>query len=145
MEDLLNKEKKTMDDSQDGKTTQEEKEKASQKPRTGNQARGLYRYVNVSVRTLNLVIIVGIALIVILIVYGVANNGYTITFDSNGGTDVESQDLMYGDLVEEPEAPSREGYAFTGWYTDESCTTLWDFETDAVSADMELYAGWAAE
>ncbi len=121
----------------------QEKKDVSEQPRSINKLRGLYRNVNVSVHTLNIVIIAGIALIAILIAIGVANRGYTVTFNSNGGSDVESFDCMYGDLIEEPEEPTREGYEFNGWYSDENCSYLWDFDSDVVSSDMTLYAGWS--
>jgi uncharacterized repeat protein (TIGR02543 family) len=41
-----------------------------------------------------------------------------------------------------PATPVREGYIFTGWYTDEACTTAYDFMTPVVE-DTTLYAGWA--
>ena len=84
----------------------------------------------------------GIIVLVVLILYGVANNGYTVTFDSRGGTDVPSQELMYGDLVEEPDPPTREGYTFAGWYSDENCRYQWDMDTNQVSQSMTLYAAW---
>lgn len=118
-----------------------------QKPNKEVQSsfRGLYRNVKISVKTLDKIIIGGIAAIVVLVLFGVANNGYTITFDSNGGTDVPSQELMYGDLVAEPEPPSREGYEFAGWYTDENCIYPWDMETNQVSQSMTLYAAWVPQ
>lgn len=39
-----------------------------------------------------------------------------------------------------PEPPTKEGYTFTGWYTDEACTNKYVGET--VRDDMALYAGW---
>lgn len=118
-----------------------------QKPNKEVQSsfRGLYRNVKISVKTLDKIIIGGIAVIVLLVLFGVANNGYTVTFDSNGGTDVPSQELMYGDLVAEPEPPSREGYEFVGWYTDENCIYPWDMETNQVSQSMTLYAAWVPQ
>ena len=105
--------------------------------------RGLYKHVKISVKTLDKIIVAAIALMLVLIIYGVANNGYTVTFDSRGGTDVPSQtDVMYGDLVERPEPPTREGYVFTGWYADENCNYLWDMEVSQVGQSMTLYAGW---
>ena len=85
----------------------------------------------------------GIAAIVILVLYGVANNGYTVTFDSRGGSDVPMlTDVMYGDLVPEPEIPTREGYEFRGWYSDESLNYAWDFENQQVPQSVTLYAAW---
>ncbi len=104
--------------------------------------RGLYRHVRISVKTLDKIIIGGIAAIVLLVMFGVANNGYTVSFDSKGGTDVPSQEAMYADYVAEPEPPAREGYVFTGWYADENCNYLWDMENDQISQSMTLYAGW---
>ena len=104
--------------------------------------RGLYRHVKISVKTLDKIIVFGIAEIVVIVLYGVANNGYVVTFDSKGGTDVPSQDAMYADYVIEPEDPTREGYEFTGWYSDENCIYLWDMENGQISQSMTLYAGW---
>ena len=103
--------------------------------------RGLYRHVKISVKTLDKIIVIGIAAIIALVLYGVANNGYVVTFDSKGGTDVPTQDAMYADYVQEPEAPTREGYVFTGWYSDENCIYLWDMENGQISQSMTLYAG----
>ena len=107
--------------------------------------RGLYRHVKISVKTLDKMIIGGILAIVLILGYGIANNGYTVTFDSKGGTDVVAQDKMYGDLVDVPEPPTREGYVFTGWSADENCVNVWDMETYIVNDDLTLYAGWEKE
>ncbi len=45
-------------------------------------------------------------------------------------------------MVEVPDSPTKTGYTFTGWYTDEDCTQLYD--EDYVSSDVTLYAGWRA-
>jgi uncharacterized repeat protein (TIGR02543 family) len=103
--------------------------------------RGLYRHVKISVKTLDRIILVGIAAIVLVLIFAVGHSGYTITFDSKGGTDVAAQDLRYGDVIQEPQAPTREGYVFDGWYADEGLSSLWDFDT-AVEGSMTLYAGW---
>ena len=117
----------------------EEKDSRSQPQ---SSFRGLYRNVKISVGTLDKIIVAGIAAIVLLVAYGVAHNGYTVTFDSKGGTDVPSQPAMYADYVAEPEPPTREGYIFTGWYADENCNYLWDMEEGQISQSMTLYAGW---
>ena len=104
--------------------------------------RGLYRNVNISVKSLDRIIAVCIAVILIVVALELRNPGFQITFDSRGGTDVPVQSQMYGELLEEPENPTREGYIFTGWYTDTSCYEAWDLDTDTVQSDMTLYAGW---
>ena len=106
--------------------------------------RGLYRHVKISVKTLDRIILVGIIAIVVAIFIAVRQGGYTVTFDSNGGTDVPAQELRYGDLVTEPQEPTREGYSFGGWYTDEALGNPWDFNT-AVGDSVELYAKWVPE
>ena len=104
--------------------------------------RGLYRHVKISVKTLDRIIIACILVIVILVALEMRNPGFTITFDSKGGTDVAAQNQMYGQLLEVPEPPTREGYVFTGWYRDHGCFEIWNVETDKIEMDMTLYAGW---
>ena len=70
-----------------------------------------------------------------------ATETYTVTFDSMGGTAVEPQTVEEGGKATKPADPTRDGYTFDGWYTDEACTEAYDFET-AVTADITLYAGW---
>ena len=70
---------------------------------------------------------------------------YTVDFESNGGSPVSSiTRLRSGDRITEPEAPSRIGYAFSGWYKEPGLVTLWDFETDTISSNHTLYAKWTA-
>ena len=107
--------------------------------------RGLYRHVKIPVKALDCVIIVCIIAILVVVAIEMRNPGFTITFDSKGGTDVPAQNQMYGEKLELPEPPTREGYTFTGWYTDYGCFNLWDLENDTIEADMTLYAGWAAK
>lgn len=104
--------------------------------------RGLYKNVKVSVKTLDCIIVVCIAVIVILLAINLRDPGFTITFDSKGGTDVAPQKQMYGELLEEPETPTREGYEFSGWYKDYACDDLWDVKTDVIESEITLYAGW---
>lgn len=104
--------------------------------------RGLYRHVNISVKALDRIIILCIAVILIVVALELRNPGFTITFDSKGGTDVASQTQMYGELLEVPEDPTREGYEFTGWYFDSACDILWVEDTHTVDSDVTLYAGW---
>ena len=104
--------------------------------------RGLYRNVNISVESLDRIIVACIAVILFVVILELRDPGFTITFDSCGGTDVTAVSQMYGELLEEPKPPTREGYTFTGWYTDSSCYELWDVSNDTIQSDMTLYAGW---
>lgn len=104
--------------------------------------RGLYRHVNISVKALDRIIVACIAVIVIVVALELRNPGFTITFDSKGGTDVPAQQQMYGQLLDLPEPPTREGYTFTGWYKDYACHEKWDTEADKIELEVTLYAGW---
>ena len=67
---------------------------------------------------------------------------YTVTFETNGGSEISSQTLYAGDTVNEPSTPpTKDGYTFAGWYTDEALTNAYDF-SQVVTADMTLYAKW---
>lgn len=64
----------------------------------------------------------------------------TVTFDSNGGSAIESIDVAAGRTVSEPNpAPTRRGYTFGGWYLSDG--TAYDFET-VVTGDITLIAKW---
>jgi uncharacterized repeat protein (TIGR02543 family) len=104
--------------------------------------RGLYRHVKISVKALDIIIVVCIAVILVVFALEMRNPGFTITFDSKGGTDVPAQNQMFGQLLEVPEPPTREGYTFTGWYKDYGCFALWNVEEDTIETDLTLYAGW---
>ena len=106
------------------------------------QLRGLYRHVKISVKTLDTIIITCIAVIVILLVLDLRNPGFTISFDSKGGSDVSAQNQMYGEHLQAPDEPTREGYRFTGWYRDPACDDPWLIEEDTITQDLTLYAGW---
>ena len=101
-----------------------------------NEFRGLYRYVKISVRTLDIIIVSCIVVIVVLLALNLRNPGFTVTFDSRGGTE------MYGELLEVPADPDREGYEFTGWFKDPSCDSEWDTSEDTIQGEVNLYAGW---
>lgn len=104
--------------------------------------RGLYRHVKISVKALDCIIAVCIAVILFVVVLELRSPGFTVTFDSKGGTDVPAQTQMSGELLDVPEPPTREGYRFTGWYTDAACFELWEVENRTIEQDMTLYAGW---
>lgn len=104
--------------------------------------RGLYKDIDVSVKSLNIIIIACVLAILIFVGIELQNPGHTITFDSMGGTVVASQTQMYGELLVLPDPPSREGYVFTGWYKDYACFEPWNAEADTIQSQMTLYAGW---
>lgn len=66
---------------------------------------------------------------------------YTVTFDSKGGSAVSGKTVSQNGTLTAPADPTRAGYIFTGWYTDEACTVKYDF-TAKVTKSFTLYAGW---
>ena len=71
-----------------------------------------------------------------------------ITFDSNGGSDVEAKMVEKGQKTTPPADPIRDGWNFVGWYTKDAdgnwAAEPFDFNT-AITDDMTLYARWATE
>ena len=68
-------------------------------------------------------------------------NQYTVTFNTNGGSEVENQIISEGSNLVEPEDPTRDGFAFVGWYEDDTLTTEFSF-TKQIIKDTTLYAKW---
>ncbi|MDR2712517.1 MAG: InlB B-repeat-containing protein, partial [Clostridiales bacterium] len=66
---------------------------------------------------------------------------YLITFDSKGGSSVPSQTVAFGGKAAKPLNPTRTGFNFVGWYEDEDCTILYNFD-EPVTKNMLLYAKW---
>lgn len=71
----------------------------------------------------------------------VKSQAHRVKFDTQGGSSINDQTPASGSAVAKPADPTREGYAFAGWYTDAACTKAYDFAT-AVTSDMTLYAKW---
>jgi len=70
---------------------------------------------------------------------------HTVTFNSNGGSDVPGQ-IRANAAVTKPADPTRSGYDFGGWYTDEAFTTEYTFtESEKVTQALTLYAKWTKE
>jgi len=67
---------------------------------------------------------------------------YTITFNSNEGSAVSSQNVEEGAKVKKPDDPSRSGFTFSAWYREAVLTNEWNFNTDVVIANITLYAKW---
>ena len=106
------------------------------------QKGGLYSKVNMSVETANKIVIGFCIAFALVFVFVISNNGFTVKFDTVGGTHLDNQKLMYDDLVIIEGNPTREGYEFAGWYLDTDYTMPWDIENDKVTGSMTLYAKW---
>jgi len=75
-----------------------------------------------------------------------------VRFNANGGSSVDRQKIQNDTKAEEPEAPTKDGYTFVGWYTDEALTEEFDFDTkinltipsnSSLIPTKTLYAKWA--
>ncbi len=103
---------------------------------------GLYKNLNLSTRTLGIVILAGILALLLLVFAGSRNGGFVITFHPRGGSDVSPQKYTYQQPLEWPEDPSREGYTFDGWALDEQCSLNAEPGMEVEGA-MDLYACWS--
>ena len=65
-------------------------------------------------------------------------NYYTITFDTAGGSSIDSIVVKENDMITKPDNPTKEGYTFLGWYIDDE---EFNFE-DLVKSDLTLVAKW---
>ena len=72
----------------------------------------------------------------------IVEKGHWITFDSKGGSYVEPQFVRSGDSCAAPSAPTKPGYDFVGWYTDEETNNEFEFG-NTLSDSPTLYAKWA--
>ena len=68
-------------------------------------------------------------------------NSYQVTFDSMGGSSLDSQQVTYNGTATTPHAPTKTGYTFDGWFTDKDCTVAYDFNA-LVTDNITLYAKW---
>lgn len=69
---------------------------------------------------------------------------YTVTFNSQGGSEVASQAVYAGEKIVKPANPTKEKEYFVDWYKEAECTNVWDFENETVSQDITLYAKWTS-
>ena len=61
-------------------------------------------------------------------------NKYTVTFDTDGGTDVNSQEVTHGQFATVPDNPEKVGYYFDGWSP--------SIETTKITQDTTFTAQW---
>lgn len=72
-------------------------------------------------------------------------NSYNLTYEPNGGSYVDYQTGLYGETIDVTKTePTRVGYDFKGWYTDEALTKTAG-DTVTLEDDTTLYAKWEAK
>ena len=68
-------------------------------------------------------------------------NKYTVTFDTNGGSEVQSQEIEYGSKASRPEEiPELFNHEFDDWYTDDTYETKFDFTNNSILGNTTIYA-----
>lgn len=72
----------------------------------------------------------------------VVSTDCVVKFETNGGSPIESVNARYGETLQRPSNPTRNGYKFVGWYADIDLQIPWDFDSDTVQSNMTLYAKW---
>ncbi len=71
-------------------------------------------------------------------------NHYTVSFDSMGGSEVETQTIEEGGKATRPTDPTKDDYTFGGWFLSSSYKKEFDFETP-ITTDYILFAKWDAK
>lgn len=66
---------------------------------------------------------------------------YTVRFDTDGADTISAQKIKKGEKVKCPDAPTKDGFGFDGWYTDKALTEPYDFDA-TVKSSFTLYAKW---
>lgn len=81
---------------------------------------------------------------VVKLVFGVAPEMFSVSFDVDGGRKVEAQEVVSGGYAQYPIATAKENSIFVGWFTDAEFTEAFDFEATAITADTVIYAKFEA-
>ena len=104
---------------------------------------GLYRNIKMSVKTADRLIVIGVIVLIACLIFAVNHAGFTVSFNTDGGSQIENQKVMYGQLVSVEENPVKEGYTFTGWYSERSLTNK--VSGVYLTGDLTVYAGWRVD
>ena len=84
------------------------------------------------------VVFVVVAIVIVLLMLNKKPNIYSVSFDTGGGSLVESQMVNEGERVKKPADPTKEGYVFNGWKLNGQA---YDFNAVVKSA-ITLTADW---
>ena len=69
---------------------------------------------------------------------------FTVSFETNGGSKIDSITVARNKTAAEPAKPVKDGFTFDGWYADKELKTVYDF-AQKVTKNITLYAKWTAE
>lgn len=110
----------------------------NQNSKWGFSMNRMKQWVRTAALLLSAVLLVGCA-----VVFAAENTAHRVTFHLNyvGAGTLDVQQVTSGALLTPPETPVRDGYVFTGWYTNITCNHGFDFSTP-VTENLRLFAGW---
>lgn len=89
-----------------------------------------------------LIIVVVILLLLVGYLFFFREKTYTITLDSNGGSEVPRIEVKNGEIVKLPDAPKKEGHTFVGWSNKEGKIIT---SGSKISEDLTLKAEWISD
>lgn len=95
--------------------------------------------INFDKKTIIIIALILIILLIILFLIFGGKGSYTITFDTNGGTEIASIEVKNDEIVKLPEEPKKDGYKFVGWTNKEGKVIT---KGTKVTEDITLKAEW---
>ena len=72
------------------------------------------------------------------------NASFIVSLDTQGGSALNGLSVKFGSGITKPDDPEKAGYALDGWYMEPECVNRWDFQSNIVTENITLYAGWKA-
>ena len=144
-EDFEDEDEEDLDDEDDDESEKSDKEKAVSKDSKEKKSKDSDRDElledegeSFGAKSVIAIVIIAIIIILLLKACGGKKEQYKVTFDTKGGTAVESLMVDKDGTFTEPKAPTKEGYTFAGWYYNDE---LYDFDTK-VTGNIKLEARW---
>ncbi|MBS1416292.1 MAG: leucine-rich repeat protein [Clostridia bacterium] len=86
-------------------------------------------------------ILIVLVVVLLLVFAGCGATTYKVTFDTDGGSAVETQTVKEGEKAVRPANPAKDGFVFDNWYTAETGGEIFDFDA-AVTGNVTVYARW---
>jgi uncharacterized repeat protein (TIGR02543 family) len=74
----------------------------------------------------------------------IRDENVTVTFNTDGGSDIEPITETAGNKISVPTAPTKRGFTFGGWYKDSGLKNKFDVSNDIITENTTLYAKWIA-
>jgi uncharacterized repeat protein (TIGR02543 family) len=71
-----------------------------------------------------------------------ANTVFTVTYEEYGGTTVPNATFLSGGTVTLPPAPTRAGYTFDGWFTEQTDGTMFNASFSPPAENLVVHAQW---